>query len=239
MNKSESLYAWLPRLLFEGLEEGAIVRLSAHNARHLKVRRVSIGGVFLATDGEGREAMCRLISIRPMTAEIERVYSPSMRELPHSPVLAFALVKDQMLEWAIRSAVEIGVREFQPVVTERSLSRISETKLDRWRKIAVEAMKQCGGIILPRFANPVGLEELGTRQGIFLSPAANKVLTSELSSEKELLLIGPEGGFSPSEEKLLCDRGWCCCSLGPRILRTGTAMVAVSTIVAQGRWREG
>jgi len=95
-------------------------------------------------------------------------------------------------------------------------------------------MKQCGGVILPRLVDPVGLKELGTRRGIFLSPASKRGLVEEMPIDEPLLLIGPEGGFSPAEEKLFSEWGWSGYGLGPRILRTGTAMVVVSGIVAQG-----
>ena len=236
-SKDERPYLWLLRVVLNELEPGNTLVLPSRAAHHLRVRHVALGETFLATNGKGKEGVCRLISLDPVKAEVEKVYSPLERELMEPPILAFGIVKDTRLEWAIKSAVEAGIRNFLPVITIRSLPGVSVSKTERWRKMAVEAMKQCGGVILPVVQDPIPLERLKGYRGAFLSTTASKPL-KETRDGFELVVVGPEGGFTVGEEDMMREWGWSCYGLGPRILRTGTAMVVVSALVSQGRFSE-
>ena len=238
VDSKEDHYFWLPRVVVEGLEKGQVLPLPSQAAYHLRVRRVGLHQRFLATDGEGKEGVCRLVAIDPMTAEVEEVFNCEDRELSRCPVLAFSVVKDQRLEWAIKGAVEMGMRRLLPMITRRSLPRVSCSKLERWRRIAVEAMKQCGGVLLPEVLDPVAFDELQGWRGAFFSPRASGLFIESRIEDIELLAIGPEGGFTPEEEETMLNWGWRCYNLGPRVLRTDTAMVAVAAITAQRMWRE-
>ena len=232
------LYLRLPRVLLDEFQEGDSVILSSEEAHHLKVRRVGLNETFLVTDGRGREGVCRLISLEPPRLRVERVSKPLERELSSPPILAFAVVKDPKLEWAVRCAVEAGIRELLPVVTSRSLPGVSPAKVKRWQRVAIEAMKQCGGVITPRVMDPLPLHQLKMWRGGFLSTAAPSLLVEEGWNSVELLVVGPEGGFAPEEERMMREWGWGSYGLGARVLRTGTAVVTVSALVAQGRWSE-
>jgi 16S rRNA (uracil1498-N3)-methyltransferase len=233
------LYFWLPRVVVEEWNGGdGVIPLPDESLHHLKVRRVGLKGKFLITNGKGKEGLCRLVSLSPAKAKVEEVLSCIDRELKHSPLLAFAVVKDPRVEWAIKSAVETGMIRFLPVLTKRSLPKVSPSKIERWRRIALEAMKQCGGVLKPEVFDPVFLPQLQQWKGAFFSTKASKLFSLSATEDLELFLVGPEGGFDPEEEEMMKSWGWSCYTLGPRVLRTETAMVAVATILAQGEWSE-
>jgi 16S rRNA (uracil1498-N3)-methyltransferase len=212
--------------------------LSKDNRHRLeRVMRLRPGDAFVVTDGKGSEAEAILQKNGEYT--LSEWYSP-MRE-PELQVTLFAPpIKGERFEWLVEKSVELGVRKIVPVFCRNSvLKKLSENKLDRWRKIAISAMLQSGGCILTKIENPVEIEKI---------PAPNKDQTAFLMYEKKtlttktcfttnkpdaevLLLTGPEGGFADDEIHYLEARGWQSVWLGNRILRAETApIVALANI---------
>lgn len=210
---------------------------SADEARHL-TRSLRLGGGDRVTvvDGEGNGATVLLFREGDRTGGevIERFRSavePSV-----SLTLAVGLPKGGEMDEIVERGTELGVVRFLPFAAERSVpggGRPKEgTREDRWRRIAMAAMKVARGAVLPRI-DPVGsLEEvLAAAAGhdrVFLLDREGAPPPPLGPGERVLLVIGPEGGLTPEEGERLRSAGAGTLSLGPRNLRTATAALAAA-----------
>ena len=159
----------------------------------------------------------------------------------------FAPLKRARLDYMVEKATEMGVASLRPVLTRRTTPE--RVNLDRMRANAIEAAEQCGILRIPDVRQPERLERLllewdGTRTLVFCdenSDIADPLAAlANVKSQPVALLIGPEGGFDPSErELLLAQRFVIGISLGSRILRADTAAVAALALVnaVAGDWR--
>jgi 16S rRNA (uracil1498-N3)-methyltransferase len=247
-----------PRLLIEHtLTPGAEIALEEGQARHVgAVLRLEAGDalrVFNATDGEWR-ARVSAKSKRGMRIVVEA----RLREARAAPDLdlLFAPVKRHATDLIVEKATELGVRRIRPIITQRT---IAETvRLDRLSAVAREAAEQTERFDAPEILAPVSLAKAldgwdASRPLIFADEAGDApplldALTPSPRGEGGggrggaaiALLIGPEGGFAPDERRTLRALPFVTpVSLGPRILRAETAVIAaLSLIQAQwGDWR--
>ena len=142
------------------------------------------------------------------------------------------------MDWIIEKAVELGVTAVQPLVSTRSVVRLSDEraakKLSHWRAIVIAASEQCGRNRLPTVADPASFRSWISQQDlhprILLSPRASQTLTDwakHRPPQALTVMVGPEGGFSEEEEVAAIDYGAICLSVGDRVLRTETAGIAV------------
>ena len=162
----------------------------------------------------------------------------------------FAPLKTGRLDYLVQKATEMGAGVIQPVITQHT--QVSKLKTVKLAANIIEAAEQCEVLTVPRLEAEIGLGELlsdwrtthGLRRLVFCdeaAPAATPV--QQLSGLDGLpvgLLIGPEGGFSDAERKLLLSQSFVIpISLGPRILRADTAAVAALALVQAtiGDWR--
>lgn len=220
------------------------VEFPTDEARHIaRVLRHHRGDIIPAVDGMGYEYQIELTDVTKETV-VGRI---ARRELSRietrcSVTLAQALPKGRKMDDIIEKGTEIGVREFIPFISERSISRPDGKggKTERWQQVALAAMKQCGRAFLPA-VRPIHLwNELVAslanydRVVVCWEGAALPLTRLQFNStEKIVVLIGPEGGFSGEEIKLLPADITAIVGLGPRILRTETAgLVAVAVILA-------
>ena len=158
--------------------------------------------------------------------------------------LLLAVFKFDHFEWAIEKATELGVARITPVLarrTEKHLALASAKRVERWRRIALEAAKQSRRTDVPEIAEPGPLkatleaETAATR--ILLSETEQETslvsaLQSRAASDEIALAIGPEGGWTPEEMELFTTHDWRHTTLGPRILRAETAAIAAIAIVS-------
>jgi 16S rRNA (uracil1498-N3)-methyltransferase len=168
-------------------------------------------------------------------------------ESPVAITLAQGLPKGRKFELIIQKAVELGVERIVPLAMARTVVRLegkrASEKLERWRRIAREAAKQCRRTFLPEVEPLSGLEAFLEALGP-PRPAQMRLLLWEEASEplRELLsrsgspeaiicIVGPEGGIEPEEASLATRAGFAPASLGPRILRTETAPLALLAIL--------
>jgi len=255
-----------PRLLIDQLlRPGAEVPLSEGQARHIGlVLRLEAGDtlrVFNATDGEWRAHVSGRTK-RGMSVRVEELLRPA-RATPDLDLL-FAPVKRHATDLIIEKATELGVRRIRPVITGRT---IAETvRLERLEGIAREAAEQTERFDAPEISPPVTLagaldgwdeartliyaDETGDDDGAPRGgeTAGGKPILQALSELRAAgdddlrlaLLIGPEGGFTPEERRLLRGQSFVTpVSLGPRILRAETAVIAALSVIqaAWGDWR--
>jgi 16S rRNA (uracil1498-N3)-methyltransferase len=220
--------------------------IEGEHARHLtNVLRVEVGqkyevsdnrNVFLAEVESARKSDVVFKTLEKMAPEPERVRI----------VLYAALVKFDHFEWMIEKTTELGVTEIVPVIairTERGLDRAAEKRIERWRRIALEASQQSRRAHLPEiveatpFADVVGannahryvLDEAGGM------PLMQALPEQRRADESVALLVGPEGGWTDAEREQFTAAGWTCVSMGPLILRAETAAMAAVSVVS-GAW---
>lgn len=227
----------LPRICVpEGVGPG-MLELREGQARHLGgSRRLRRGDEFLVFGGDGIEYRARVEEasrerVAATVGDIVRQEPPPARRVE----VWCANVRPNRMEWAIEKCVEAGVDVFQPIATERSArgQELSESRHDRWERIAIEASEQCGRLYLPVVA-PVATFEAALEKGEGSLVIANRggAPWSEVADQLPeggtvAIAVGPEGGFSDGEVARAVEAGAVVASLGPNTLRTETAAVVV------------
>jgi 16S rRNA (uracil1498-N3)-methyltransferase len=208
--------------------------IDGEDARHLtRVLRVEVGQRYEISDNKN----VYLAEIE--TARKEHVVFRTLEKLsapPEGPrlILCAALIKFDHFEWMIEKATELGVSEIVAVETARSehgLERAALKRMERWRRIAVEASQQSRRAFLPQIVEPVSFARALETQAairIVLDEAEPVPLNVPAASDSIALLIGPEGGWT--EEERTQFGGWTRASLGPLILRAETAAIAALAI---------
>jgi len=200
-----------------------------HAARVLRLRE---GELVLLFDGRGGEYEARLSMPRrgQVVAEIGARRDVE-RESPLAVTLVQAVSSGEKMDFTIQKAVELGVAAIQPVLTAKSVVRLSAEreakKLAHWRRVAIAACEQCGRNRIPEILEPVALDRYrpGAGSRILLSPSGPGKL-ADFAKGPVVLAAGPEAGFSDGEEQFLLRAGFQPVRLGPRILRTETAALA-------------
>ncbi len=234
-----------PRVcLPEGVRPGPLTLRGArarHLAGSLRLRR---GDEFLAFAGDGREYRARILEsardlVTATVGELARQAPPPTRVIE----VWCANVRATRMEWAIEKCVEAGADLFRPIAAERGTrgASLSEARLERWRRIAVESSEQCGRLRLPAIAPiaPFAEAVAARREGTLLlaSPRGAPWSEAEALLPKRgvvAVAIGPEGGFSARETAQARAAGAITVSLGPHTLRTETAAVAATVFLARG-----
>ena len=222
--------------------------LSRDQASYLvNVLRLTDGAVVNVFNGREGEWRARLVrqGRRDASLAVER----QLRPQAGGPDLhyLFAPLKRARLDYMVQKATELGVARLVPVITRRTVAE--RVNLDRMRANVIEAAEQCGILSIPAVDEPQPLARLlgawdPGRSLIFCdedAPIADPIAALGTVRRGPLaVLIGPEGGFDPSERhKLIALAGATRISLGPRIMRADTATVAALALVnaVLGDWR--
>jgi 16S rRNA (uracil1498-N3)-methyltransferase len=223
---------------------GGIVELDTDTLHHLRrVLRAEDGAELELSDGRGTRAPARLGGTTAV------VGSAPVRRAAPSPrlVLAQALPKGRRFDEVVRVAVELGVDTVVPVLAERSNVRLRvedrEDARRRWEAVARSAAAQSRREWLPDIAAPVAADGVGAAGGTLLVavPGAASVVAQAAglaAAEVVTVAIGPEGGWSEAERRVLAAAGGVEVGLGPTVLRTEHAGAAALAVVAAlaGRW---
>ena len=221
------------------LEAGLRLTLPAEAAhRVLSVMRRKSGdplALFNGSDGEWRGRIADTGKAR-CVVQLEAQTRPQAAEPDLQ--LVFAPLKRDALDLLVEKATELGAAVLQPVLTRRTV--VDRVKLDRMSAIAREAAEQCERLTVPQARPPAPLANLigawpAGRRLLFCDEAreAPPVLRAlaEAPAADWAVLIGPEGGFSPEERRMLRALPFVTpASLGPRVLRAETAAVAALTL---------
>ena len=213
-------------------------------ARHMvRVLRMGVNDELTAFDGSGAECLCRIAeaSARRLVVEVLERRAVS-REPAVDVTLAIAASKNKAMDMIVRKCTELGLSRLIPFQSGRSVARIDDaSKIDKWRRAAVEACKQCGRNLLPEILE---LHDLG---GVLAAAAAYDLAVVAAENEQDVTLrqvlqrnagaktimcvIGPEGGFEPAELAEITRAGVAAVSLGRSILRVETAAVAALAMI--------
>lgn len=220
-----------PRVLVPGamLEAGARVPLPEAEARHLRVSRVAPGGELVLLDGVGARAAA-VLEASGRGAVVRELLPVRGEPLGEATVL-LGLGDLPRVEWAVEKGTECGAAAFVLVSAARSQRAhvaAAAARLERLRRIAAEAAKQCDRTRVPPVTGPLPLSEaLGTVEGrLLVARPGAPPLPPAPAAGAVAVAIGPEGGFDSAEERLLDGAGAVPFGLGTRVLRLETAVVA-------------
>lgn len=216
-------------------------------ARHAgRVLRLRAGDDIVLFDGSGAEFPARIVAIGRDHLEVET--GEARRPAVESPLytrLIQGVSRGDRMDTVVQKATELGVSRLSPVLTERSVVRLDERRAGKrhrhWLAVAASACEQCGRSVLPQIDAPRALAEvlaeaaIPERARLLLAPGAGDALDGPSPAGGVECLVGPEGGFSDAERAAAVDAGYRPVGLGPRILRTETAAIAVLAL-AQARW---
>jgi 16S rRNA (uracil1498-N3)-methyltransferase len=225
---------------------GNLVTLDEEEAHHARaVLRLSEGDAVRVFDGAGREfeAAVTEISKKRVILALGEALDGDL-ESPLALTLAAALLKADKFEWVIQKAVELGVTRIVPLVTEHTeigaVRGASENRLVRWRRIALDATKQCGRRVLMKLDDPVAFDAAlaandSAARVFFAERGAVGWRGGESRPTSAVAYVGPEGGWSDWEIGEAREAGCRLVTLGPRILRAETASVVAATLL-QAAW---
>jgi len=233
---------------------GATVSLNHDNSHHAsQVLRLKVGDQVTLFNGAGGEFSGKLTQTRKSQCQIQiSSFHDIERESFLSIQLAQAVCANEKMDWIIQKAVELGVTDIQPLLTQRSVIRLSgeraEKRQQHWKRVIISACEQCGRNTIPQLSPLLMLtgwleQKLKktaspSRHDLILSPDANLRL-AQLSApgrgENITILVGPEGGFTIDESEAAHLAGFSAIQFGKRILRTETAALAAIAAM-QSHW---
>lgn len=229
------------------LAPGLVVDLPDAVAHHLHVVRQQAGAQLTLFNGDGGQYRATLQEVgkRRASAQVDAHEAVEV-ELAYAITLAQALPEASKMDWIIEKAVELGVTAIAPLAAQRCVTRLSGERAEKrqahWQGIIVAASEQSGRNRLARLAP---LEDVGKwlaqpcpAPRILLSPRGTQTLAAWAATQNAqdvVLMVGPEGGFSPAEEDAAMAAGALALSMGPRVLRTETAALAAAAML-QALW---
>ena len=239
------------------LVQGDLLALPASAARHVQVLRLQPGdSITLFNGGPGSagnagEFSATITQMGRTEVQVQvGLHQPVEREALHAVHLAVGMPANERMDWLVEKATELGVASIQPLMTERSVLRLSgeraEKKVAHWQSVATAACEQCGGNRVPLIHEVATFATwaragASTREGqsllLSLRPGTRGLREAVAAVAKSTTAItflsGPEGGLSRAEEEAALACGFTPITLGPRILRAETAaLVALAALLA-------
>ena len=222
----------------ETIADGRIT-LGTDESRHLRsVLRLRAGDMVRVFDGVGREFEAEIGDIGKNFASLRIISEvrPQAGESPVALTLAAVMLKGEKFDLVVQKAVELGVSRLAPLTSARSDVRPLDAgkRIERWRRIALEAAKQCGR------ASIMTVEEMSRFDAFIGSNDGDAILFSERGGGRLDLgkpsatltaIVGPEGGWDDAEIELARSAGCRVVTLGGRILRAETAAIAAAVII--------
>ena len=213
--------------------------VGAHADHLVRVLRARVGQEFdIATGNEVRRGLLTAISADRVEFELGEQIAVSQDV---RITLLLSIFKFDRMEWAIEKCTELGVACIVPVIarrTEAHLAAAAAKRVDRWRRIVLQASEQSRRSLVPEVCQPLKMKDASTL------PASVRVVLSELETEVRLkdtlqslsngdvvIALGPEGGWTNEELTIFSELGWSSASLGRTILRAETAAIAAISIV--------
>lgn len=225
-----------------GSPAGGMLALGGDEARHMgRVVRVGVGEEVEVFDGLGYATRAEVVEIGKDRVALRPVGPPLPdREAPVALTLASAVPKGDRFDWLVEKATELGVARLVPLRTERSVVDPRGAKLDRLRRVVVEASKQCGRNRLMTIEGPTSWADLLRQVGrdtvrLVAHPGGLPFAgwPQPPRGGSAVVAVGPEGGFSDAEIEAARAAGWGKLSLGATLLRVETAgLTAVARVMA-------
>ena len=224
------------------------VTLPRDEAEHLtRVLRLSAGDRIAVFDGRGHEFVARVESAARHDVRVQLLARAAPAPEPAVALtLAQAVLKGDKMDDVVRDAVMLGVRAIQPIVSRRSETTIAAVvrggRVDRWRRVALASVKQCGRAVLPEIRMPLALEHYlddpaPALRVMLVEPGADAAaegigaLRAEAAPSDAAVFVGPEGGWEQEEWRAAQVRGVRLLTLGARTLRADAAPVAAICVL--------
>lgn len=220
--------------------------LSEEESKHcIKVLRLGQGDTIHVTDGRGNLHTCQIVDANARHCTIQVVHTlEEFEKMPYELTMAVAPTKNiDRYEWFLEKATEVGVSRIIPIECDHSERRI--IKYDRELRVITSAVKQSLKAYHPKLDNLTVLKQILQMpfDGSKYIAHCDKTIDSEYGercylpsiikkNENILILIGPEGDFSPEEIKFALSNGFKAITLGNQRLRTETAAVVATVMVA-------
>ncbi len=221
----------------------------SHHA--LDVLRLAVGQRVVVFNGEGVESTAEIVAAEKNAVRLKALQTGKTPRLKAAITLGQAVPKGKNMDLIVQKATELGAAVIAPLLSERTVVQIdtddSEKKRTKWQEVVIEAAKQCGQNWLPRVTRPLSPKaffEQGNRYDLMLvaslQPDARPLKSVLAEVEKEtgkppasvLILVGPEGDFTPAEMALAKSHGCRPITLGPIVLRTETASFYCLSVLA-------
>jgi 16S rRNA (uracil1498-N3)-methyltransferase len=225
---------------------GASLALPPGAARHVQVLRLQPGDAITLFDGAGGEYDATVARMGRSEVEVTvGAHHAVERETARAVHLAVGMPANERMDWLVEKATELGVASIQPLMTAHGVLRLAgeraEKKRTHWEAIAIASCEQCGRNRVP-VIHPVrpfagwlaATDDRTTRFILSLANGTSPIgdVAGTTVAHDALVLSGPEGGLSASEEKDALTRGFAPLTLGPRVLRAETA--ALSALIMLG-----
>ena len=229
------------------------VFLEGKEHHHLsKVARIKPGELVWVFDKIGKQHRACVEEVRKDKTRLLILETKKKQEPKIRITLAQVILKTKKMDLVIHKATELGTNAIRPIISDRTVVNIEDRqnkKTERWKRIIAEASKQCGRSSLPEIHPPTGLNTFITRKEkakkLFLSERGGKFLRDILMyplkmetkiPDSVILLVGPEGGWTESEERDIMENYYEAVSLGLLTLRSETAAI-VSLAMVSHFWK--
>jgi 16S rRNA (uracil1498-N3)-methyltransferase len=218
--------------------------LPAEEAEHLvRVLRLRAGDEVAVFDGRGNEYLARIdslsrrgVTVRP-TVRRRPAPEPSVRL-----TVALAVTRGDRMDAAVRDAAMLGASVVQPVVTARTETTLASLtrsrRAERWRRVAIASVKQCGRAVVPEVRDALELAdylaaETADLRLLLVEPRAQgaSTLAGVSTPQSAAVLIGPEGGWMAQEIAAACRAGFHAITLGQRTLRADATPIAAIAVL--------
>ena len=232
------------RFFVDPAESGKdVIELSEREAHHgANVVRIREGERVAALDGKGSELACTVQSVSKRGVTLAVYQRNTIPPLPYQLTLVQAIPKGKTMETIVQKAAELGAFRIVPIITDRTVTQIdeerSESKVEKWNWIAIDAIKQCGSAWLPKVSEPLKPSQyLASAERADLTLIASlqagakhpRTIFRDFMQEKGRkpktvsVWVGPEGDFTPAEINTVLAAGALPITLGPLVLRSETA----------------
>lgn len=224
------------------------INIKGDDFNHIKkVLRLKCGEIVTLSDGMGKEYVAEIDQFGDGFVHTRIVESyDNTTEPPIKVTLYQGLPKSDKMDFIIQKSVELGIYKVVPVLTERTVVKIDNEKdalkkCERWNRISLEAAKQCNRGIIPKIEVPISFKDAikqAKEKSLSFIPyekesknSLKQIFKSASNIDEIAVFIGPEGGFAEQEIDEAIGLGISPVTLGPRILRTETAGIAVLSIL--------
>ena len=218
----------------------AVIR--GRDADHIRVLRMRPGEEIIISDGEGTDYIGRIVRVGEQESEVEILETrPCAAEPSVRTIVLAGLPKGERADFLVQKCTELGAADVYFFSCTRCVAKANnmDKKLERWRRIALEAAMQSGRGAIPKVYYLADFGQALDKAvhcdlGLFLYETGDRVTMKEAIERKPeaktaALITGPEGGFEPFEAELARQVGLDVCAMGPRILRCETAPMAALT----------
>jgi len=226
------------------LDLNQIIILDEFSSHHaLRVMRVKVDDFLVLFNGDGFEYRGRVSDINKKTINVEILSKEKNNsESPININLFQSISSNEKMDMVIQKAIELGVSSIQPIFTSRSTIKLSldrtKKRVIHWKQVSISACEQSGRSKIPTIKSPIEFDQISegiktNSLNLLLHPdnlEESSNLPNEYSGDINIF-IGPEGGFSQDEVLLLKKQNCINIQLGPRILRTETAPLAIIAIL--------